>query len=91
MKVKGKFFTEKSINQLFELGVRYIKTKNGVYTLRRISIGNENKFILENEYLTLKVFILKKNKQQKNNLLKFLFVHSLFREKKGKTDERLDF
>lgn len=83
MKVKGKFFTEKSINQLFELGVHYIKSKNGVYTLRRISIGNENKFILENEYLTLKVFILKKNKQQKNNLLKFLFVHSLFREKES--------
>jgi hypothetical protein len=84
MKVKGKFFTEKSINQLFELGIHYVKSKNGVYTLRRISMGNENKFILENEYLTLKVFILKKNKQQKSNLLKFLFVHSLFREKSTK-------
>jgi DNA-binding GntR family transcriptional regulator len=84
MKVKGKFFTEKSINQLFELGIHYVKSKNGVYTLRRISMGNENKFILENEYLTLKVFILKKNKQQKSNLLKFLFVHSLFREKSPK-------
>jgi len=84
MKVKGKFFTEKSINQLLELGVHYIKSKNGVYTLRRISMGNENKFILENEYLTLNVFVLKKNKQQKSNLLKFLFVHSLFREKSSK-------